>query len=700
MVESHVIINMKKSKKFLISILIFLLFLPIFKFLFLQTTLAGEKFEPIKPPEHSITGEAPCGCSWWDLGCLIGCLVSSIFQFLVYLALPFVLLISTLLSGLISIFAGVTENLVTVLIGISFTVTSDLLKGGAVLAVWKVVRDVALWFFAVFLAFIGLATIFKIESYWAKRALVPLLVAALLFNFLPFITRTIINIGNSLTCSFLSLIQTQIQSQTATTGGEGTNITCAGKEMKLDIIPDKVYKSFWNDVVKNMWASTGNLFLSIGKAIFTGEWGNLFESACLLIGASIFSVVFWCAIVFALILLALIFLARMAFLCVLFIVSPIALATFAFNTKEVKAAFPGPLNWEGWLKEILEWSFVGVPLAFFLGIASVLMINSALQFSLSTENIQALTGSAENIDLLTNTIKALLPLVVGVIAIYIGLMATPTVMGQLAKGAVAGLIGVGTLVAAGGALAASRVGKFAAGKIWGSTLGKTETGKRFAETMGRISQRLETYATPMMGEMLKGIPGGERISGALAGIKKAEEEALKAAETRYEKMSNEELKSEALSRITSPALQKAAVRELAKRGKIDEKIAEKFFAGKTLEQIQKEYGTEVAKSLKTKRPDLLAYVVKDPKTGLGYTPDDIKAEIEKLTPKEVTKISSDAFKNKAVVEAITSRIENIRALERESVATRRALLDAIRHFHTTLPREVIDRFLTHPAWQV
>jgi len=517
--------------------------------------------------------------------------------------------------------------------------------------VYEAIRNGALWFFAVFLALIGLTTIFRIESYWAKKTLVPLLVVALLFNFIPFIVKTIVSIGNSLSCWTLNA-----------TGG--SLITCSHAEGKTKVTLDLgkllggVVTAFINFV-----NGQRNYLLSM---LTSPDIGETLATGMGIVGGAIVYAIFWFALALALILLALTFLLRMVYIWLLFLAAPIAFATFAFRTKEIQAAFPGPLNWEGWIKDILHWSFAAVLIAFWIGIASTLItnpifklaenppaqtaLNTAAQDPLDppTENSSTSSEPIAKTSFALEAFKNIMPYVAALIALYLGMSATPEIMKGITGGALKALGAAGTAVAIGSLGAAKAVGKWGLEKVaqWRPSL--AETAKRYAERLESIGPA--RAALKPMEETLKGVP----FAGIIAG-KTPEEKERKAIQERYEKMSNEDIEKELKSPWTSRDYQMVGLETLAKRGKIDEKIAQKFFAGKTLEQIQKEYGTEVAKSLKTKRPDLLTYVI-NPKTGKGYKMEEIPGEfLSKMSPKDVVNLSDDALKHPEIAGWIAER---------------------------------------------
>ncbi len=61
---------------------------------------------------------------------------------------------------------------------------------------WQIMRDLVSFFFILVLVFIGLATVFQVDSYNYRRMLLPLILSALLVNFSWPISRAVMDAGN------------------------------------------------------------------------------------------------------------------------------------------------------------------------------------------------------------------------------------------------------------------------------------------------------------------------------------------------------------------------------------------------------------------------------------------------------------------------------------------------------------------------
>jgi len=590
--------------------------------------------------------EGGCDCGW-NIVCWIMCGVNYIANVIIGAVLLIIASIIVFIFAILGFFAvlgaQIAEGISAQFLTFSLYASTGYL--GSFMGIWKAVRNFTLWFFAVFLAFIGLATIFRIETYGAKRTLVPLLIIALLLNFIPFFVKTIVNIGNSLTCILLRELPTLV--------GGGEKVSCNENGATLKLISGDVYNQATGAVgdflrgIIEMWFKAGQII---------SDPTNFIKDAALIMIGSLAFFIFWIMLALAFIIIALIFLVRTVFIWLLFLAAPIAFATFPFRTKEIKAVFPGPLNWEGWWEQILEWSFVGIPVAFWLAIACLLLVHNPFKdVSLSIPAEGDLGKS------ISNMIQPTLVYLPALVALYLGITTTPGMMGGFAKGLIGGTMGIFGALGA-GATAAVAAGAVSARKGLGWVGKQIEKRSprlaKFGRGVRKIGQRLEEIVPARMvaKETLKGIPFAKEITEKMEGIKKAEAQRLKAVEGEYKRMPTKELEEEVLSPLTSPTYKKAALKELiVGRGKLNELIAEKFFKDKSLDDIEREYGGEVVKELKTKRPDLLKYV-KNPKTGKAYEMKEIADEfLPKMSPKDLMNLSDDALKHREIAGWVAER---------------------------------------------
>jgi hypothetical protein len=236
---------------------------------------------------------------------------------------------------------------------------------------WNAVKDLSLGFVYIFLLIIGLATILKLFEYEAKKAFVPLLVAAVLIHFSFAISTTLIHWGNDLT----KWVKGELEKGfgVTTTGGDFLNAS----------------STFWGlqNVLSNSFLPTVNTILCESR----GDWSVWFQdkeiksdetvivrgpliTKFLLITMLpwlIASIIFF--ILSCYISIGIVFLMRTVFLIGLIIISPIAFLTAAFRTKEMQKIFPGFLNWEGWFHTFLEWVFTGLNLVIWVTVAALII---------------------------------------------------------------------------------------------------------------------------------------------------------------------------------------------------------------------------------------------------------------------------------------------------------------------------------------
>lgn len=187
---------------------------------------------------------------------------------------------------------------------------------------WAFSRDFANLFFLVILVFIGLATILRLPSYQMKKALPLLLIMAVLVNFSGVLVGFIVDISNIVTNFFFSRVGTWADSKIF------WEFTLAMAKQVLNLV------RLDND-------PRGYLLTMLTPATTAAVTAAFF-----LLTAAVF--------LYALIL----FIVRISALWTISILSPFAFLAYIL---------PSTRPWFGkWLKELISWSFFGIPLAFFL----------------------------------------------------------------------------------------------------------------------------------------------------------------------------------------------------------------------------------------------------------------------------------------------------------------------------------------------
>jgi hypothetical protein len=218
-----------------------------------------------------------------------------------------------IVSGVFLSWARFLLNLVTspTFINISFTGSDNVF----VTTGWGIIRDLTNIFVILGLVVIALATILRITSYQMKKTLPLLLIVALLINFTPMLCGLVIDASNIIMNHFLK------------GGGLLT-------EKFTEIIGNEI-SQLWQ--MKDVSETLGRGIVAVGFNV---------------VGGLIF------------ILFALLFLFRYVALWMLVILSPLALFCYIFPATRKM--------WDQWLSQFIQWSFIGIPTAFTLYLASMM----------------------------------------------------------------------------------------------------------------------------------------------------------------------------------------------------------------------------------------------------------------------------------------------------------------------------------------
>ena len=196
-------------------------------------------------------------------------------------------------------------------INISFTGSDNVF----VTTGWGIIRGLTYIFIILGLIVIALATILRITSYQMKKTLPLLIIVALLINFTPMLCGLVIDASNIIMKDFLK-------------GGLGT-------EKFFELI---------NTQVENLWTKD--------------DVSETFAKGVVFVGFNIVGGLI-------LLLFAFLFLFRYVALWMLVILSPLALFCYIFPaTKKM---------WDQWLNQFIQWCFIGIPAAFTLYLASIMI---------------------------------------------------------------------------------------------------------------------------------------------------------------------------------------------------------------------------------------------------------------------------------------------------------------------------------------
>ena len=639
-----------------ISILIFILLI-----LFLvQEALAILAPPPptVEPPQPPPSGEEreECGlatCTWLDFGCYLT----------YFLTLP--LRIIALLIGAI----GLGIGLIIVWIGFgtipgiinAIINTSLSLKYGEILKNWEIVsqlKAISLELIYLFLLIVGLGTILKFlfpfAEYEAKKTLVPLIAFALLIHFAPTISQKIIEWGNTATYALKTTL--------APESGE-------------DFLHSKTIGQKLSQVLVNSASLLGDIFC------IDGHWERHFEEhegkGPVIPMIMLYAAYPWIVasvgvfILSSFISFGVLFMMRTILFIVLVIVSPIAFLTAALRTREIRAIFPGFLNWEEWSETLLKWAFVGVMLVIWLAVAGKIAEmggNLFLGGSVGIEDNELNVGKPTTLNDLKSQldprmvrlVKYLIPPLGAAMAIFFASLSTPKLGEQFSKAAFGFLRGVTTAMITGAAIGIGAAVGVAAGVVGGAVGAATGIGgkaRAFFTSLPKAAAAfgkeafLRTTAETVKGAALAPIP------------KEMREEAIKGWRRRATREGAEEEMEEIYKREGAKGLEKiikskitlrtdiekaAALAKLLKEKKLRDELIESKEFQKFLETKE---GSKYVKDVLKLRADLAPRFI-NPKTGQPWKPGEI---IKEMTDAELLQIRVKALLEPEVIEAMDNR---------------------------------------------
>jgi len=242
--------------------------------------------------------------------------MTSVFLFLPTLLIALIIGIIVLISGLFCQISGAILDWIISpgFMSLSYT-TNEIVAMGL-----DITKDFVNLFLVIFLVFIALSIALKVGDYAGKKVFAKLILIALLVNFAPVFVGLIVDAANIVMNFFLEGIGESVSEI-------GTGVT-----------------SFGQGVIKILFSFSGNLS----------------ERAGLLMQA-VTQIVVNLAMGLAFFLFAAIFLIRYVVIWVLTILSPLA---FVFWILPATKKF-----WDMWWQQLIQWSIVGIPIAFFLYLA-------------------------------------------------------------------------------------------------------------------------------------------------------------------------------------------------------------------------------------------------------------------------------------------------------------------------------------------
>lgn len=202
---------------------------------------------------------------------------------------------------------------------------------------WEFTRDLTNMLFILILAVIGMATILRIQSYQLQRLLPTLIIVALLINFSGVLVGLVVDIADILTVVFL-------------------------ENLKDTLVNLTFFQLGFADKGDDLWSTFKCEAVGIGSGCAGAEPQ---EYITVLIGGILQVLVlsvFYFMLILLLIVIALVFVIRIGVLWALSILAPFAFVAY------ILPATRG--MWNRWLSTLIQWAFVGVPLAFFLWLAA------------------------------------------------------------------------------------------------------------------------------------------------------------------------------------------------------------------------------------------------------------------------------------------------------------------------------------------
>ena len=276
-------------------------------------------------------------------GTCVGCVIFKIIDFLIgfparitLIIMVWAIAIFAMISGIIFvIIAGFSKQLIEAYLSIPVT------EGWVVETGFEFTKNFANMFIILILAFIGLATILKIKDYEARKILPKLIMVALLINFTPVMIGFIVDIANLFTNFFFTEIA------------------------KSDFIDSSAIFDDIKNAVDKMVVMSTDINLSLM---------DVMEEFMIIIIKSLVKIAFFTIASLVFIMVIFLLFARIIMLWILVILAPIAFFSQILpEGVTVKAILPSILHWNEWWKTLIQWSFLTIPLGFFLYLAAGIM---------------------------------------------------------------------------------------------------------------------------------------------------------------------------------------------------------------------------------------------------------------------------------------------------------------------------------------
>lgn len=279
------------------------------------------------------------------------------------------------------------------------------------------------------------------KAYDGKKILAKLILVALLVNFAPVLVGLIVDASNITMNYFFVGIKNGI-----------------------------------SGILNNSLGSSDGIIKQLGEINTYTEGFSLIIRACV-------SVIFNISLCFAFLILFLVFLFRYIAIWFLTILSPLAFVAWIMpNTKKY---------WDMWWQQLIQWSIIGIPMAFFLylAVASYQAIAVNLQSNIAMPGIDNGT---------TDWFNSTFPYIIVLVMLYLGFI----------LGLKTSAMGATSIIN----FASSKqkaVGKWATGKIWNKGIRPSieRPGRAAIDNISRGAARLGNISIPGLGK----VPGLRRI---------------------------------------------------------------------------------------------------------------------------------------------------------------------------------------------
>ncbi len=486
----------------------------------------------------------------------------------------------------------------------------------------SVTQGLANMVLVIVLIYIGLVTILRLGNYKTEKLLITFIIVALLVNFAPVICGLVVDASNIIMNFFLQKI---------------TDASVITKGF-TDLINTAKSGLSWNKIIN-----------------FTGQMNTLFG----LLLAAIFNFILF----FILLAIALIFIMRYVVIWILVILSPLAFVSFILPTTRRK-------YWDLWWSQLLNWSFIGVTITFFLYLAEL--------FSVYLNDQTITFGSVPDTD--TN-LGVFLPKLLPVIFLILGFIFALKTSAMGASTILTFTKRQGDRVRGFYTKQGNKVVNWAGGKVKQSTVGKLKQGSEFTRLKLRewtSTEKFRKWAENRVtarksGEGEPGFIGwGKRWVRRTIGApiyyparsisQRLGKSVIEGLDKKIEKVEkdlegqNEIFKLQAYHNATTDSQKIGILNSLIKEGQID-KVMDVNKFGKsaiTIEEIQK-LGNK-AKKLNIEKNIIKAFPHLDLNSEevKNTSIEEIKNRIKKIGPDIYSSISKEALKDTNTIDAILS----------------------------------------------